>query len=337
QKRREARLLLRAVARLGTRGAIARKLAHWSINAIIGRRRAKEYDAARVRWESTKIVLASEWKRAREEKPMDYRSFADERARRGDLGAQRVVEALVPPTRERKERGPQGEPRRVTLEEVRLRLKVIRAEEEGRFERARVERRHLERIERPPTLDEAVATQRRQIQERTAEATRYTEVQRARLEQIATEKRSWNPLTRRAAAKEEERLQGEQRSRYEKTLTSATHEFEQHDMPQIEKQLAAQEHRYRQYATASMDLEREINDARDVRDRVPQIEQQLDVLKRAGITHVDCHDGVPNARLDHLVAAIERGYQAIPETLRRDVEHSIKRERRARDSMTIER
>ena len=203
QKRREARLLLRAVARLGTRGAIARQLAYWSINAVIGRRRAKECDAARVRWESTKIVLASERKRVREEKPMDYRSFVNERARRGDLGAQRVIEALVPPMRERKERVLQGEPRRVTLEEVRLRLNVIRAEEDGRFQRARVERRHLEHIERPPTLDEAVAIERRRIQERAAATSRFTDVERARLDQLAKEKRSWNPLTRRAASKEE--------------------------------------------------------------------------------------------------------------------------------------
>ncbi len=39
QKRREARLLLRAVARLGTRGAIARQLAYWSVDAVISRRR----------------------------------------------------------------------------------------------------------------------------------------------------------------------------------------------------------------------------------------------------------------------------------------------------------
>ena len=41
--------------------------------------------------------------------------------------------------------------------------------------------------------------------------------------------------------------------------------------------------------------------------------------------------------LDELAASIERGYQAIPETLRRDVEYSIRREQRARDSMTIDR
>ena len=95
--------------------------------------------------------------------------------------------------------------------------------------------------------------------------------------------------------------------------------------------------RYRQYAAASLGLEREINHARDGRDGIPKIEQQLNVLARAGIAHVDCHDVAPNARLDDLVAAIERGYRAIPETLRRDVESSIRREQRARDSMTIDR
>ncbi len=323
-----------AIARRGAIGharSIARQLAYWSIDAIIGCRRAKEYDTARVRWESTKIVLASERKRAREEKPMDYRSFVNERARRGDLGARRVIEALVPPTRERKERVSQAEPRRVTLEEVRLRLNVIRAEEERRFQRARVERRGLEHIERPPTLEEAVATERRRIQERAAEATRYIDVERARLEQLAKEKRSWNPLTRRAAAKEEQRLRGEQSSRYDKALSTAIHEFEQRDVPQIEKQLAGHERLYRQYAGASLGLEREINAARDAQDRISKIEQQLNILERAGVPHVDCQDALPKSALDELATAVDTQYRALPETLRRDVEYSIRREQRARD------
>ena len=231
QKRREARLLLRAVARLGTRGVIARQLAYWSVDAVIGRRRAKEYDAARVRWEATKIVLASERRLAREEKPLAYRSFVSERARAGDLGAQRVLDALVASTRSVSEHVPQRELRRATLAQVRLRLNVIRAEEEGRYQRARLERQHLEHVERPPTLDEALVAERRRIQERAAEATRYTDAERVRLAQLAREKRSWNPLARRAATKEEERLRGEQRSRYEKALGDATHEFEQRDLP----------------------------------------------------------------------------------------------------------
>ena len=331
QKRREARLLLRAVARLGTRGVIARQLAYWSMDAIIGRRRAQEYDAARVRWESTKIVLASERKLAREERPLDYRSFVNERARAGDLGAQRVLDALVRRTRNRDEHVPHRELRPTTLAEVRLRLNVIGAEEEGRYQRARVERQHLQYIERPPTLDEALAAERRRIQERAAEATRYTDVERVRLEQLAKEKRSWNPLTRRAAAREEERVHGEQRSRYGKELANSMHQFEQRDVPQIEKQLAAHERVYRQYVAASLGLEREINNARAARDRIPKIEQQINILERAGVAHVDCHDAIPNAGVDELAAAIEHQYRALPETLRRDVEYSIRKEQRARD------
>jgi hypothetical protein len=232
QRRREARLLLRAVARLGTRGVIARQLAYWSVDVVIGRRRAKEYDGARVRWEATKIVLASERGLTREEKPLAYRSFVTERARAGDVGARRVLDALVAPTRDHSEHVTPRELRPVTLAEIRLRLDVIRAEEERRCQRAQLERQHLERVERPPTLDEALANERRRIHERTAEATRCTDVERVRLAQLAKDKRSWNPLARRAAAMEEERLCGEQRSRYEKSLADATQEFEERHMPQ---------------------------------------------------------------------------------------------------------
>jgi hypothetical protein len=337
QKRREARLLLRAVARLGTRGVIARQLAYWSIDAVMGRRRAKEYDAARVRWEATKIVLASERRRAREEKPLAYRSFVSERARAGDLGAQRVVDALVAPTCERSEHAQHRELRTATLAEIRLRLNVIRAEEEGRYQRARLERQHLQHVERPPTLDEALATERRRIHERSAEATRYTDAERVRLAQLAKEKRSWNPLARRAAAKEEERLCGEQRSRYEKTLADATNEFEQSDLPQLEKQLAGHDRAYQRYVAASLGLEREMNNARAARDEVPRIEQRLNVLERAGVVRIDCELAMGAARLDDLAAAIEQQYRALPNEIRRDVEYSIRKEQRARDSMTIDR
>ena len=188
----------------------------------------------------------------------------------------------------------------MTLAEIRLRLNVIRAEEDGRYQRARLEREHLQHVERPPTLDEALGTERRRIQERVAEATRYTDAERVRLAQLAKEKRSWNPLTRRAATKEEERLHGEQRSRYEKALADATHEFEQRDLPQLEKRLAGQERAYRQYVDASLGLEREMNIARAERDRIPKIEQRLNVLERAGVVHVDCRDAVPNAGLDEI-------------------------------------
>jgi hypothetical protein len=337
QKRREARLLLRAVARLGTRGVIARQLAYWSIDAVMGRRRAKECDAARVRWEATKIVLASERRRAREEKPLAYRSFVRERARAGDLGAQRVVDALVAPTRKRREHAQDRELRPMTPAEIRLRLNVIRAEEEGRYQRARLERQHLQHVERPPTLEEALAIERRRIHERAAEAARYTNAERVRHAQLTKEKRSWNPLARRAATKEEERLSGEQRSRYEKTLADATNEFEQRDLPQLEKLLAGHDRAYQRYVAASLGLERDMNNARAARDEVPRIEQRLNVLERAGVVRIDCSAAMGGARLDDLAAAIEQQYRALPNEIRRDVEYSIRKEQRARDSMTIDR
>jgi hypothetical protein len=335
KRRREARLLLRAAARLGTRGVIARQLAYWSVDAVIGRRRAREHDAARVRWEATKIALASELRLTREQKPLAYRSFIAERARWGDLGAQRVLDALVAPTRKRSEHVAQRDLRPVTLAEIRLRLNLIRAEEDGRYQRARLERQHLEHVERPPSLDEALATERQRIHERAAEATRYTDAERVRLAQLAREKRSWNPLARRAATKEEQRLHGEQRSRYKETLADATHEFEQRDLPQLEKQLAGQERVYRQYVAASLGLEREMNNARAARDEVPRIEQRLNVLKRAGVAHIRCFDTISNARLDDLTTAIEHEYRALPNEIRRDVEYSIRKEQRVRNSMTI--
>ncbi len=337
QKRREARLLLRAVARLGTRGVIARQLAYWSVDAVMGRRRAKEYDAARVRWEATKIVLASERTLAREKKPLAYRSFVTELARAGDLGAQRALDALVAPTRNRSEHVPNREPRPVTLAEVRLRLNVIHAEEEGRYQRARLERQHLQHVECPPSLDEALATERQRIHKRAAEVARDTDAERVRLAQLAREKRSWNPLARRAAAKEEERLHGEQRSRYEKALADATHEFKQRDLPHLEKQLAGHDRAYRHYVAASLGLEREMNNARAARDEVPRIGQRLNVLERAGVARIDCDAAMGAARLDDLAAAIEQQYRAMPNEIRRDAAYSIRKEQRARDSMTIDR
>ncbi|HEY6326466.1 MAG TPA: relaxase/mobilization nuclease domain-containing protein, partial [Candidatus Cybelea sp.] len=337
QRRREARLLLCAVARLGTRGVIARQLAYWSVDAIIGRRRAREHDAARVRWEARKIVLASERTLAREKKPLAYRSFVSERARSGDPGAQRVLDVLVAPTRNRSEHVPQRDLHPVTLAEIRLRLNAIRAEEDGRYQRARFERQHLEHVARPPTLEEALAAERRRIDERATDATRYTDAERVRLARLARERRSWNPLTRRAATREEERLSGEQRFRYEKALAVATHEFEQRDLPDFEERLAGQERVYRRYVAASLGLERERNNARAARDEVPRIEQRLNVLERAGVARIDCDAAMGGARLDGLAAAIERQYQALPHEIRRDVGHSIRKEQRARDSMTIAR
>ena len=84
---------------------------------------------------------------------MDYRSYVAERAHAGDLGARRVLDAFEAPARTRHQRAMEpSQP--VTLDQVRERLKVIRAEEEARYERARVERGQLTRVEKPPTIEQ---------------------------------------------------------------------------------------------------------------------------------------------------------------------------------------
>jgi hypothetical protein len=341
QRRREARLLLRAVARLAARGAVARQLAYWSIDAVINRRRAHEYDAGRVRWEATKIVLASERKLMREEKPMNYRSFVTKRAHEGDLSAQRVLEQLAAPARIRHERA--EEPTQpVTLDQVRERLKVIRAEEEARHERARVERAHLPRIVRPPTVEQALASARSEVQAHVREATQFTPTERAQLARLTKEEQSWNPFVRSAAKKEAAKLHSEQHSRYEAELAKAMRDFESGDAKQIDQRIRSDERIYRERVAASLGLEDQMRKAGAVlRDDIPTIEKQLTVLERTGVAQVECEGPAWSAGLDELAAAVSRPYKAVPKELRQDVEFAMRREeralRRGRESMSMDR
>jgi Relaxase/Mobilisation nuclease domain len=330
QRRREARQLLRAVVRLGTRGLLAHQLAYWSIDAMMGRRRTQEHASARVRWEATKIVLASERKLAREEKPMDYRSFVTQRAQAGDAAARTVLGTLVPPRRDEHHRAPQ-EPRPATLNEVRARLDVIRVHEGARYERARAERRGLEHVERPLPVDDVLAEERRRIRERIADTTRFTDAERVRLAQLTKERRSWNPLTRAVAARAEAELHAAHHSRYEKAVAEALRDFEGREVPQIAERVGVDQQRYRDYVTASLNLEREINQARDVRDRMPRIEHQLTILERAGLSQLEIYDTASYASLGQLAAAVDQQYRSLPERLRSEVERGLRQEQRAHD------
>lgn len=329
RRRREARQLLRAVARLGTRGFMARQVAYWSIDSVIARRRAQEHDVARVRWETTKIVLASERRVSRQEKIMDYRSFVTEKARVGDPVALRMLDMLSVPGRNPERTAPIAEPRRVSLNEARARIEVIRAEEEVRYERSRAERAGLQRVAQPAALDDLLAVERKRIQEQIAHATEFTDAERARLAQLAQEKHSWNPLARAAATRAQAELRDARRSRYDSEAAKKMQEFEERAVPQIAKGVAAEERRYNQFAATSLDLEGQMRDARTaLRDRIPQVERRMQVLERAGVSQLeDCNI---NASLKQLSAAIDRQYQVLPEAVRRDVEYGIRRELRDR-------
>ncbi len=330
QRRREARQLLRAVARFGTRGVLARHLAYWSIDAVIARRRAHQYDTSRVRWEATKIALAAERGLARKEKPTDYRSFVTEQARAGDTGAQRVLDMLAP-ARSPQGSALQGEPQAVGLNKVRLRLDVIRAGEEARYERARGQRERLQRLAQPAKLDDVLATERKRIEKRAADRMQFTEAERARLTEIAGQKRTWNPLYRLAASREEAGLHATQRLRFEAELTEAMRDFDAREAPQIARRVAADERGYRQYVTESLALENQKNEARTLlRDRIPRVEQRLTALERAGASQVELHGDTPRASFNDLAVAIDRQYNALSETLRQQADWGLRRDHRDR-------
>jgi hypothetical protein len=331
KRRREARLLLRAAARLGMRGLLIRQLAYWSINVMMGRRRAQAYQAARVRWEATKIALASERGLARREKPMNYRSFVAERSRAKDPCAQRVLEDLAP-ARSRQHVEPQRESRPVSLEAVRRRLDIIRAEEEARYERARGQREQLQRVARTAKIEEALAAERKRIEKEVADATQFTEAERARLTEIAKQKRSWNSLSRAAASREEGGLRATQRTRFVAAVTEAMHDFEAYDVPQIARRVAPDERRHREYVAESLALEEQKREARAVlRDRIPRVEHRLGVIERAGLTQVELHGDTSCAGFSQLAAAVDQQYSALSDSLRREAERSIRREQRDRD------
>ncbi len=330
KRRREARLLLRAVARLAARGAIARQLAYWSIETIMNRCRAREYDAGRVRWEATKIVLASERRRTLGEIPMKYRSFVAERACAGDLGAQRVLDGLDAAARSRHEGTAETLSQALSLDQVRERLRVIRAEAEARYEEARVERQRLRHVERPPTVEQAFASARKEIQARASEATQFTLAERSQLARLAKEQQSWNPFVRSAAKKEAERLHTKQHARFEAELAKATHGFESGHANRIEQRIRSDERVYREYVSASLGLEDQMRQARaTLRDEIPRLEARLKVLERAGVAQLVCNGRASGARLDQLAAAVDLGYRVVPDVLRLDVEFAIRKEQRA--------
>lgn len=339
QRRREARQLLRTVARLGARGIVTRQLAYWSIDAVMARRRAQEYDMARVRWETTKIVLASERARARKEKIMDYQSFVAEKAHAGDPSARHVRDNLTQPSQRERDAAQRGEPRMVRLSDVRARLAVIQAETEARYERAREDRERLPRMQRPPSLDEVLAAHRERIERQVADATQLSDAERAQLDRLAGEKRSWNPAKRAVATREEAVLLRQVQARRASALADALRGFEAHDVPQIAKRVGAAEGEYRRYASEALELENDVRDARgDLRQRIPQADHQLRVLERAGVTHFEGSASRSNATLRQLALAVDEQVSILPNETRRDAERSVRRDmsrERSRESISM--
>ena len=75
-----------------------------------------------------------------------------------------------------------------------------------------------------------------------------------------------------------------------------------------------------------------MREARDLlRNRIPRVEDQLNVIERAGTKQVELHGDMTRVGHSDLAVAVDRQYKALPETLRREVERSIRREQRDHD------
>ena len=126
---------------------------------------------------------------------------------------------------------------------------------------------------------------------------------------------------RNAAKKEAAKLHAGQQARYEAELTKATRDFESGDAQRIQERILSDERTYREYVSASLGLEDQMRKARAVlREEIPKIEKQLKVLERTGVAQLECEGAAWAQRLDKLAAAVDRGYRAVPDALRRDVE-----------------
>jgi len=341
QRRRDARSLLRDVARIASRGPL-RQIAYWSIDAVMSRRRQQEFAAARARWKAAKVALLVERGQSREEKPMDYTSFVAQRARAGDKSAQRVHADLTRPVREtvpvgeQQTRGSQpsveAKTQTQTIEVVRARIEAVRAEESARYDRAKGEREELVSVGQPDILLAELRERQDVIREEIDAKTMLSDAEHASLKRFAEEKKSWNPLTRASALRAEEALRTEHQQRRNAALRDAMQRFKEIETPRIREQHATDERRYQQYENKAYKLEEVMNDARSVvRQLLPVFESELNVVERSGITRID---GVgENATLGDLGAAIGRCYKSIPDATRRMVEHEIRRERKSLDRL----
>ena len=137
RRRRDARQLLRAVARLGARGFMARQVAYWSIDAVIARRRRKSTMLRGSLGDNEDRASVGAADSARGE-IMDYRSFVTEKARAGDQGAQRLLAMLTAPARSSQNATARGEPRVVSLNEVRASALFARRKTRGTRVPARI-------------------------------------------------------------------------------------------------------------------------------------------------------------------------------------------------------
>lgn len=232
----------------------------------------------------------------------------------------------------RRERATKALTQPITLDRIRERLEVLRADERARYDRAHAQRQNLTRIACPPSADEALASERREIEARVSGAAQLTAEERAQLARLRKEQQSWNPFARNEATKKVVKLHTEHRARYDASLGKAMRDFESGRAQEVRERTLNDGRLYRDYVSASLGLEAQMRQARTaLRDDIPKLETQLSVLQRAGIAKVECEGAVVSTSLGELARSVREAYDAVPQALRRDLELAIRKERRTMD------
>ena len=267
---------------------------------------------------------------------MDYRSFVGERAQKGDLGAQRVLDALVKPARSR-QHAPEPEPRRMTLQEVRLNLDAVRAEG------------HAASSESTPSVTASKTSKNRRDwtvrSPRSAGAfnsewpSSASSPIRSALASRSSRRRgdpgirwpAWRQLKKKNAyARSSAVVMSTHWGSSCALSSSTTFRGSKKTWPTRSCGIIATPRHQ------SLSSGRWIQ-ARANRDEIRTLEHRVEVLERAGISHVEVADVAGAQRFDRFMRAIDQQYRALPEAVRSQAERSIARERRGRQSMTIDR
>lgn len=312
ERRSSARQMLRAVVRATSRASL-RAAGYWSIDALLAQRRRDDYHAARARWEAIKIALVAERSTTYEEKPMDYRTFLADQARRGEVAARRLVSA------EHTQR--EAASATLTLDEVRAALRAASAREQAHAFEVRSERTRLSRVAPPPPLEKVLSGGRRAVEARVDAQEGFSATERQRLEELKQQQGSWNPLLRTGAILADRNLRDAQQRRHEVALQAALAEFERTEVPSAQRTLAEEERRYRQVVATSLALEDEMRTINASLQNIRTTRAKLEVLERAHCERV--FGGPADANLSSLTHAVDVAYLDIPPAERRAHERSI--------------
>jgi hypothetical protein len=215
--------------------------------------------------------------------------------------------------------------RMLSIQEVRSRLALFSGEESDRYKRANVERDQLEHVADPESFYDHCYERAQRM--RIAITVRgMSDVESAILRRCDEEIMSWDPLVCEAAQRESEAIYAENEKRNGTAIRAEIQRFERDELPQIWAVYGADLERYQEYATRSYALEEEINWRRfTLRQWIPELQRDLDVIERAGLTHIKGID--EHATWCDIDQAIHECRQRIPEGARRTIDRQLQRER----------